>query len=157
MTLLMTGLRNRHLVQYLIAQGMQSMADRLAVLHEFYPAAQAADWRLIDAGIRVQTLKKSDRGSLSFGTEVFTSADHTLAALLGASPGASVPVSIMLEVIRKCLPHLLASPAGHGRMKKMIPTYDLDLKTSSNAGLFQNVSAMAREILQLGRTRVSEV
>lgn len=151
-TLLRTGLRNRHLVHYLLSQGMQSMADRLTVLQEFYPAARAADWRLVNAGIRVQTLKKPDRGAVHFGTEVFTGAGHTLAALLGASPGASVSVSIVLEVIRKCLPHLLSTPAGGARMKKMIPTYDEDLKQACHALRFQNVTAGADEMLQLRPT-----
>ena len=148
-TLLKTGLRSRHLVQYLVEQGLQTMTDRMAALREFYPAAREADWRLVEAGIRVQNLKKPDRGEVHFGTEVFTGADHTLAALLGASPGASVSVSIAVEVIKKCLPHLLATSAGQARMKEMIPTWDEDLKQPSNARLSQRVSTAAEEILQL--------
>ncbi len=148
-TLLKTGLRSRHLVSYLIAQGMQSMADRMEALREFYPGAREEDWRLIDAGIRVQTLKKPDRGAVYFGTEVFTGAGHTLAALLGASPGASVSVSIALEVIKKCLPHLLTTSEGHARMKAMIPTWDEDIKQPANAQLFQRVSTASEETLQL--------
>ena len=34
--------------------------DRLDVLHVFYPAAKASDWRLINAGIRVQAIKKTN-------------------------------------------------------------------------------------------------
>lgn len=152
-TLLKTGLHSRHLVRYLVEQGTQSMFDRMEALREFYPAAREADWRLIDAGIRVQTLKKSDRGAVYFGTEVFTGADHTLAALLGASPGASVSVSVALEVIKNCLPHLLTTTEGHSRMTAMIPTWDEDIKQPSNARLFQRVSAMTEEILQLHPTR----
>lgn len=148
-TLLKTGLRSRHLVGYLLAQGMQSMADRMEALREFYPAARDEEWRLIDAGIRVQTLKKPDRGAVYFGTEVFTGADDTLAALLGASPGASVSVSIVLEVIRKCLPHLLATSTGQARMKEMIPSCDEDLKLPSNCRLFQRINTAAEEILRL--------
>ena len=148
-TLLMTALRNRRLVQYLVAQGLQSMSDRMEALREFYPAAREEDWRLVNAGIRVQTLKKPDRGAVSFGTEVFTGASDTLAALLGASPGASVSVSIALDVIKKCLPHLLATAAGQARMKKMIPAWDEDLKQPSNVRLFQSVSTAAQEILRL--------
>ena len=148
-TLLKTGIRNFSLVHYLISQGLQSMSDRIACLQEFYPLAREIDWRLVDAGIRVQTLKKPDRGAVYFGTEVLTDKDRTLAALLGASPGASVSVNIVLEVIKKCLPHLLATPAGHARMKQMIPIYDEDIKQSANAKRFRLVHETAMESLQL--------
>jgi len=150
-TLLKTGIRNHSLVHYLIAQGLQSMADRIAALQEFYPLARESDWRLVDAGIRVQTLKRPDRGAVYFGTEVLTDKDHTLAALLGASPGASVSVNIVLEVVKKCLPHLLATPEGHARMKQMIPIYDEDIKQSANASRFRLVHASALERLQLSK------
>ena len=152
-TLIKTGLHAYPLVRYLIAQGLQSMSDRIATLRTFYPRAQASDWRLIEAGIRVQSLKKSDHGALSFGTSVFTPADRSLAALLGASPGASVSVPIALEVIKKCLPHLLETPLGHSRMKAMIPTYDEDLKQSSNADRFESVQAATDALLELKPTR----
>ena len=150
-TLIRIGFHNFELVRYLIQQGTQSMADRMKVLQVFYPAAKAQDWRLIDAGIRVQAIKKTDgqAGIVHYGTEVITNADGTLSALLGASPGASVSVNIMLEVIRKCFPHLLRTPEGHARMKAMIPTFDEDIKLPSNAARFREVSARAEELLQL--------
>lgn len=151
LTLMKIGFSNLDLVRYLIQQGSQSMADRLKVLQVFYPAAELADWKLIDAGIRVQAIKKTDgkSGIVHYGTEVITDASHSLSALLGASPGASVSVNIMLEVIKKCFPHLLASTDGHARMKAMIPTYDEDLKLAASAGRFDRVSQQADEILQL--------
>lgn len=150
-TLIKIGIHNLDLVRYLIQQGMQSTADRMKVLHVFYPAAQAADWKLIDAGIRVQAIKKTDgqAGIVHYGTEVITDAGRTISALLGASPGASVSVNIVLEVIKKCFPHLLASPEGHATMKAMIPTYDEDIKLPANAARFREVSQRANEILQL--------
>jgi malate dehydrogenase (quinone) len=154
-TLLRTGIRNQHLVRYLVAQSLQSMGDRLAALREFYPQARAADWRLLNAGIRVQTLKKANRGTVYFGTEVFTDAGGTLSALLGASPGASVSVNIARDVIRTCLPHLLTSPAGRARLKEMIPACDEDLKQPCNAGLFEKLSADADETLQLHPARAA--
>ena len=80
------------MVGYLIQQGLQSMNTRLGELRNFYPDAKADDWRLIDAGIRVQAIKKEDgdAGIVHFGTEVVTSKDRSISALLGASPGASV-------------------------------------------------------------------
>lgn len=150
-TLINIGFHNLELVRYLIQQGTQSMAGRMKVLQVFYPAAKAEDWRLIDAGIRVQAIKKTDgqAGIVHYGTEVVTNADGTLSALLGASPGASVSVNIMLEVIRKCFPHLLRTPEGHARMKAMIPTFDEDIKLPSNAARFREVSERAEELLQL--------
>jgi malate dehydrogenase (quinone) len=148
-TLLRSAVHNRSLVQYLIEQALQSMDRRMGALRQFYPQAKAADWRLVEAGIRVQTIKKADRGAIYFGTEVFSAADRSLAALLGASPGASVAVNIALETIKSCLPGLLATSEGRARMKKMIPTYDEDLKVPANAGLFERTSRQAEETLGL--------
>ncbi len=150
-TLVKIGIHNLELVRYLIQQGTQSMAARMKVLHVFYPAAQAKDWKLIDAGIRVQAIKKTDgeAGIVHYGTEVITDADGTISALLGASPGASVSVNIVLQVIKKCFPELLASPEGHARMKAMIPTYDEDIKLPSSAARFRDVQQKTNKILQL--------
>jgi malate dehydrogenase (quinone) len=150
-TLIKIGVHNVPLVRYLIQQGTQSMADRMEVLHIFYPAAKAEDWKLIDAGIRVQAIKKTDgeAGIVHYGTEVITNSDRTISALLGASPGASVSVNIVLEVVKLCLPHLLASPGGKARMKAMIPTYDEDTKLPANAGRFEQVRRETNRILQL--------
>jgi malate dehydrogenase (quinone) len=149
-TFLRTGLHNRVLVRFLVAQALQSPASRLCALRTFYPAARAADWRLVDAGIRVQALKAADAGRLSFGTEVVTAPDHTLAALLGASPGASVSAHIALEAIQRCFPAVLRSPAGHARMKAMLPTFDVDLGHSTAAASYATHSAAIDQILQLG-------
>ena len=150
-TLLKIAASNFELVQYLVQQGTQSMADRLEVLRVFYPAAQAEDWKLIDAGIRVQAIKKTDgeAGIVHYGTEVITNADRTISALLGASPGASVSVHIVLEVIQMCLPHLLETKEGQARMKAMIPTCDVDIKAPENAKFFHTVSAEATKRLGL--------
>jgi malate dehydrogenase (quinone) len=150
-TLIKIGIYNLGLVRYLIQQGTQSMADRMKVLHVFYPAAQAKDWRLIDAGIRVQAIKKTDgqAGIVHYGTEVITNADRSLSTLLGASPGASVSVNIVLAVVKKCFPQLLQSAKGHARMKTMIPTYDEDIKLPANASRFREVSARTNDLLQL--------
>jgi malate dehydrogenase (quinone) len=150
-TLLKIGATNIPLIKYLVQQGTQSMADRMEVLHVFYPAAKPADWKLIDAGIRVQAIKKTDgeAGIVHYGTEVITDADRTISALLGASPGASVSVHIVLEVIQKCFPHLLATPEGAARMKAMIPTYDVDIKKPENAVFYRTQAARASALLQL--------
>ena len=148
-SLLRTGVRNWSLVRYLVTQGLQSMEDRMQALREYYPNARSEHWRLVQAGIRVQAIKKADRGAVNFGTEVFSSVDRSLAALLGASPGASVSVSIALEIVQTCLPHLLASAEGQERMRQMIPTFDIDLKQPGNAALFEKNTREASERLQL--------
>ncbi len=150
-TLVKIGLSNFDLVRYLVQQGTQSMADRMEVLHVFYPAAKAEDWKLIDAGIRVQAIKKTDgeAGIVHYGTEVITSADRSISALLGASPGASVSVNIVMEVVKACFPQLLQSEEGKARMKEMIPTYDEDIKQPQLAARFREVHRRCDEILQL--------
>ena len=66
------------------------------------PTANPSDWYLKNAGQRVQIIKKTKGGgSLKFGTEIVNSSDGSLSALLGASPGASTAVSIMVEVLEK--------------------------------------------------------
>ncbi|MDB6078025.1 MAG: mqo [Akkermansiaceae bacterium] len=150
-TLIKIGISNLELVKYLVQQGTQSMADRMDVLHVFYPAAKPEDWKLIDAGIRVQAIKKTDgeAGIVHYGTEVITDAARSISALLGASPGASVSVNIVLEVIKMCFPHLLNTPEGKARMSEMIPTWDEDIKQPDKAGRFQEVSRKADELLEL--------
>jgi malate dehydrogenase (quinone) len=72
-----------------------------------------------------------------------------VAALLGASPGASVSVNVALETIQTCLPHLLADAEALERMREMIPTFEHDLKQSDNAALFEKTSREAAERLHL--------
>lgn len=126
------------------------MQDRMKVLHVFYPGAKLEDWELIDAGIRVQAIKKSDgeAGIVHYGTEVITSEDKSISALLGASPGASVSVHIVLEVIEKCLPHLLESTEGRRKIDEMVPNFNEDIKGSSKAGRYRELSKNA--IAKLG-------
>ena len=128
-SLVKVGLYNIPLVRYLIQQGTQSMKTRMKELKAFFPDAREEDWRLIDAGIRVQAIKNEDgdAGIVHFGTEVLTTKDLSLSTLLGASPGASVSTNIMLEVIKRCFADTLETPEGYARMKAMVPSYDEDL------------------------------
>jgi malate dehydrogenase (quinone) len=150
-TLVKIGLTNVDLVKYLVQQGTQSMADRMEVLHVFYPGAKAEDWKLIDAGIRVQAIKKTDgeAGIVHYGTEVITDTGRTISALLGASPGASVSVNIVLEVIKLCFPKLIQNPESQARLKEMIPSWDVDIKLPENAEFFREAHEKAGKILQL--------
>lgn len=102
--MLYAGWNNIPLTKYLIEQVMQSQEERMEALKEYFPNAQAEDWILLEAGQRVQVIKKDEEegGILEFGTEIIHSEDGSLACLLGASPGASTAVSIMLEIIPSC-------------------------------------------------------
>ena len=104
--LLASARDNRSLVAYLVRQVTASPSSRMAALRRFVPTAREEDWRLVSAGQRVQVLKETDgRGTLvGFGTEVVTSAGGSLAALLGASPGASTAVAAALDVLAACFP-----------------------------------------------------
>jgi malate dehydrogenase (quinone) len=138
-TLLHSGLHNLPLLRYMLRQGTQSMSERIRTLQHFYPGAEAEDWRLVNAGIRVQVIKRQRRwgSALHFGTEIVTNRRHTLAALLGASPGASISAHLMLGVIRDCLPGLLESPEGRERMQAIMPGYDRDLARREHAAFFR--------------------
>lgn len=150
-TLCKVGFDNLDLVRYLIQQGTQSMADRMNVLRVFYPAALTEDWRLVDAGIRVQAIKKTDAtaGIVHYGTEIITAADHSIAALLGASPGASVSVNIAMGVIAKCMPHFTGDPEHREHIRAMIPTYFDDSAQPDFANAFSEYSERADATLLL--------
>jgi len=151
MTLLKIAATNFPLVKYLLQQGTQSMVDRMRVMHIFYPNAQAKDWKLVDGGIRVQAIKKTDgeAGIVHFGTEVLTSADKSMSALLGASPGASVCVNITMEVLKTSFPHLVSGEEGKKRIEAIIPTYGTDYRKPENAARFNELATVARKKLKL--------
>lgn len=119
------GLHNLDLTKYLIEQVRQSPEDRLEALKEYLPTAELKDWELEYAGQRVQVIKKDEKkgGILEFGTEVVSAADGSIAALLGASPGASTAVSIMLDLLNRCFADDLATDEWQAKIKEMIPTY----------------------------------
>jgi len=100
----------------------------------------------------VQAIKKTDgeAGIVHYGTEVITNEDKTISALLGASPGASVSVHIVLEILKKCFPELLETAEGAARMKEMIPTYDIDIRKPENADYYRECAAKATKALELG-------
>jgi malate dehydrogenase (quinone) len=125
LSLVGAGLHNIPLTKYLIEQVSQSMEDRIKALQDFLPDAKADDWELADAGQRVQVIKKDEEegGVLEFGTEIVAAEDGSIAALLGASPGASTSVSIMLDLLSKCFPDQMKTKAWQTKLTQMIPTY----------------------------------
>ncbi|GMX60262.1 malate:quinone oxidoreductase [Paenibacillus elgii] len=126
-TMLAAGAKNVPLTKYLIQQVMLSKEQRMEELREFIPNAKSEDWDIVVAGQRVQVIKDTaaGKGTLQFGTEVISAADGSIAALLGASPGASTAVSVMLELIKRCFPQQLK--AWESKIKEMIPSYGVSL------------------------------
>ena len=131
--MLEVGFKNFDLVTYLISELQQSEEDRFETLKEFLPNAHLNDWKLSVAGQRVQIIKRTaEGGRLQMGTEVVSAEDGSLAALLGASPGASTAVTIMLEVLQRWWSERMASESWQERLRKLLPSYghnpNLDLE-----------------------------
>ena len=147
--LLYAGARNLGLTRYLIGQVLQTPAERTAALREYYPDANPADWQLEVAGQRVQVIKKDKKegGVLEFGTEMVTAADGSIAALLGASPGASTAVAIMFDLVQKCFPERAASPEWQARFRQLAPSFGQ--KLADNPALAAAVREHSRQVLQL--------
>ncbi|NTJ44620.1 malate dehydrogenase (quinone) [Agrobacterium larrymoorei] len=123
------GMDEFNLVEYLAGQLMLSDEDRMTALREYFPKAQAADWRLWQAGQRVQIIKrdKDKGGVLKLGTEVVAAKDSSIAALLGASPGASTAPPIMLDVLKKVFAEKLKTPEWQEKIRRIVPSYGIKL------------------------------
>ena len=143
------GLDNLDLSQYLIGQLMLSQEDRIAELKDYFPEADANDWELITAGQRVQIIKDDPEkgGVLQFGTEIVSASDGSIAALLGASPGASTAAPIMLNLLKTAFKSQVESAAWQAKLKNMFPAYGLAL--NDDAALTEQVRAMTSKRLQL--------
>ncbi|HGN9371963.1 TPA: malate dehydrogenase (quinone) [Citrobacter pasteurii] len=135
MPMVNVGLDNFDLVKYLVSQVMLSDDDRFAALQEYYPEAKKEDWRLWQAGQRVQIIKSDEEkgGVLRLGTEVVSDKDGTIAALLGASPGASTAAPIMLHLMEKVFKDKVASPEWQTKLKTIIPSYGTKLNGNVDA------------------------
>ena len=132
--MVMAGIHNLPLTKYLIEQVSQSGEDRIEVLQEYFPNAIAEDWDLEIAGQRVQVIKKDEEegGVLEFGTEVVNAADGSIAALLGASPGASTAVAIMIDLLHRCFADKMKTADWQNKIQKMIPSYRQSLAENEN-------------------------
>ena len=142
-TMLLCAVKELGLVKYLVGQLMLNDEARLKDLQNFVPNAKLEDWDLIVAGQRVQVIKP--KGVLQFGTEVVCAADGSIAALLGASPGASVAVDVMVNLLKRCFPQEF--PQWEGRIREMIPTYGISLE--KNPDLLKQVQASTAATLKL--------
>jgi malate dehydrogenase (quinone) len=152
--MIIAGLANIPLTRYLIDQVTQSESERLDALKVFLPLARQEDWELEIAGQRVQVIKKDEEhgGILEFGTEVVSSADGSIAALLGASPGASTAVSIMLNVLKICFKKEMESASWQRKIQEMIPTYSKSL--ASDGALCRETRSRTAGLLQLNNNQV---
>ena len=143
------GIKNIPLTKYLIDQVRQSPKDRINALREYVPTAKSKDWKIERAGQRVQVIKKDEKegGILEFGTEVITTADGSLAVLLGASPGASTAVSIMADMIGKCFKKEITTPEWQEKLKTMIPSFGQTL--NDKPSLLEEIRKNTAEVLKL--------
>ncbi|WP_386079299.1 malate dehydrogenase (quinone) [Vreelandella sp. F11] len=143
------GMDNFNLVRYLVGQVLMSDDDRFEALQKYYPEANQDDWALWTAGQRVQIIKENPEkgGVLQFGTEVVTSQDGTMSALLGASPGASTAPSIMLNLLDRVFPEQVASAEWQGKLTDIVPSYGQRL--AENPELLSEVRTFTARTLQL--------
>lgn len=150
MPMMSVGANNMDLTRYLISEVMQSHSERVKSLRNYFPDCQEGDWELADAGQRVQIIKKdASGGKLEFGTELVAASDGSLAALLGASPGASVAVKAMLEVIERCFADRLEN-GWTEKLQTMIPSYGHSLV--DDAQLLRRIRKDNLEQLELVQT-----
>ena len=146
-TMLSAGVKEMNLTKYLISQLMLSNEERMEDLRQFMPNAKSEDWHVIVAGQRVQVIKdtKDSKGNLQFGTELVTSEDGSLSALLGASPGASTAVDIMLDLLNKCYTDEFSQ--WEDKIKEMIPSYGQ--KLSENEALYKQLNEEIKKNLKV--------
>lgn len=154
LTMLAAGFKEMALTKYLIQQVLLSNEKRLEELKEFIPNAKLEDWDIVVAGQRVQVIKDTEtggKGTLQFGTEVVTASDGSVAALLGASPGASTAVHVMLEVLEKCFPQYMME--WEPKLKEMIPSYGMSLM--ENPELLQEIHTSTAQALGLSQQELA--
>lgn len=148
LTMLAAGVKELSLTKYLIQQLMLTKEQRMKELRDFVPSAKSEDWDMVLAGQRVQVIKdtvQGGKGTLQFGTEVVTAADGSIAALLGASPGASTAVHVMLEILERCFPQNMKE--WEPKIKEMIPSYGISL--AENLELLREVNLSTAKSLGL--------
>ena len=145
-SMLGVGLTEMSLVKYLVGQLLLSEEDRVETLREFAPSAVDSDWELDIAGQRVQVIRRKGAGGvLEFGTTVLSSADGSIAGLLGASPGASTAVPAMFDVMERCFPDRFQSWLP--KLKEMVPSFGTAL--SNEPKLYEEVWDYGTKILKL--------
>jgi malate dehydrogenase (quinone) len=140
----------------LIGQVLESEEERFAALREFFPIVIEEDWKVEVAGQRVQIIKKDPThgGILQFGTELVSAADGSIVAMLGASPGASTAVWIMIQVIERCFAQKVKRGGWGAKLKELIPSYGQSL--AENTVLCQRVRAETAAVLNINNVTEKE-
>ncbi|MUP46371.1 malate dehydrogenase (quinone) [Gramella sp. BOM4] len=140
---------NLPLTKYLLKQVSMDHKDRVEDLRVFIKDAKPEDWELKVAGQRVQIIKRDEEqgGTLEFGTDVVHSRDGKITALLGASPGASVAVNIMLEVMQIAFPEKLENHVIKQKLERMIPFWNRDVREDEQK--FKEVQKGTSQTLEL--------
>ncbi len=143
------AIHNLDLTHYLVGEVLKNQEGRMAALRDFMPEARTEDWKLAIAGQRVQIIKKDPKlgGKLEFGTELITAADGSLAALMGASPGASTAAATMIMLIQRCFPGQVKTEACRVALARMIPSHGHSLAREHE--LLRNVRARVNRVLGL--------
>ncbi len=140
------GLKNLDLVNYLVNQVGLNTDERIELLKEFLPSVREADWKLSYAGQRVQIIKQTNQGGiLKMGTEVVSSADGSLTALLGASPGASTAVEIMLNLLYRCWSEKMNTNKWQQKLSMLFPSFGKEV--NQDIGLFKKLRKRNDEFL----------
>ncbi|GKS82772.1 malate dehydrogenase (quinone) [Acidovorax sp. SUPP1855] len=147
--MLRVGIHNLDLVKYLLQQAELTDDDRQRALQDYFPNAKREDWKLITAGQRVQVIKRDlkEGAVLQFGTEIVSDKDGTIAALMGASPGASTAPHIMLNLMAKAFPQQMTDTGWKARLKEIIPSYGR--KLNEDPALTNEIRRMTSSALHL--------
>ena len=98
----------------------------------------------------MQVIKKDEgmKGKLEFGTEAVVASDGSVAALLGASPGASTAAAIMFSILPKCFKKESKSEAWQAKLKEMSPSFGVDL--AKDESLVEATRRRTGKVLGLG-------
>lgn len=133
--MLAVGKNNLSLTEYLYQECINTHTDRCDTLREFFPETNDENWELVTAGQRVQIIKKDKQkgGILQFGTEVVCAEDGSLSAILGASPGASTAVSIIIEVLEKGFARDICDNDWKAKIQQLVPSYGINLKVNEES------------------------
>lgn len=120
---------NFDLLAYLVREITASKTKQMRGLRRMMPSAAEEDWELITAGQRVQVIAKdaSGRGRLQFGTELVLSPGSNLAGLLGASPGASTAVPVMIRLLEQAFGDRY--PRWTERLRELVPSLGRSMNT----------------------------